>query len=202
MEFGKVNFALVSNRKTANETYYFIAEEGLVIGDIIMVESNSGLVHANFLGYTDELPQGIEPFREIIKKADTYEIEQYWQQVEENLIKSKLGITKNALHSYRTGFKGNTTISKNDAIKKLTRNILLSTENRQKGINRHGAFTFYYGFQIIRVKDGIIIGVSNAKRAIAFKKDWNKYLELNKKLGIKLTEEEQVKYGLIQKEGA
>lgn len=102
-------------------------------------------------------------------------------------------LTKNSYDYYRQNVKGNEFTTYNQARKKLTRNILLSSNKMLCG---DGDTIFFYGNLEIRVNKAnkIILLKNNHSINYIFRVDRDKYNELNELLGIT-----DNKPGLIEK---
>ena len=187
----KVNFDLISTDYNASEDFYFKTYiKNLIVGQQVWVISKGNKVMANFLGYEDT---ECEPYSKIVRRVSKVELEVYKALVEKNLLECPLKITEEALDDYRNNFRGNQRTSKEQASLKLTRNVLMSYK---KHTQRNGVLTFQYGLQLIKVKGHTVIGVEKAVRAKDFTKDWNRYMYLNNTLGIELSHEDKIRFGI------
>lgn len=165
MKIVKVNFNLISNHRKNKKKYFFNTDiEGLEKGDIIVVDSQGKEQYANFLGYYDGQK---EATKSVIRKASMEETNEYWTMVENNLLKYPLYLADDIYNQYRFKFKDNYSTNKEEAVLKLTRNVLLSNNFTEGKIvkNNH---VFNYGTQEITVKGNEIISVRTDKSITEF----------------------------------
>lgn len=165
MKIAKVNFNLISNQNTNKKNYFFNTDiEGLEKGDIVIVDSQGKEQYANFLGYYNGKR---EATKNVIRKATREEDNEYWTMVENNLLKYPLHLADAIYNQYRFKFKDNFSTSKEEAVLKLTRNVLLSNNFTEGRIvkNNH---VFNYGTQEITVKGNEIISVRTDKSNLEF----------------------------------
>lgn len=98
-----------------------------------------------------------------------------------------LEVTDKALEQYRTQVNGNLYITKEQAVKKLTRNVILVSDHAPERITKSGILkkTYSYGNLDITVKLGKIIKIVNHKGQ---QSNWHppkqEYIKLCKQLGI------------------
>jgi hypothetical protein len=100
-----------------------------------------------------------------------------------------LKLTDKVYEQYKLSVKGNTDISKDQAARKLTRNVLLAKELPPKSkIDRLLGIKLYaYGNLHILVRRGKVVNVSNhygGEYHTGWEFDKKKYIELTKQLGI------------------
>lgn len=98
-----------------------------------------------------------------------------------------LRLTDKAYEQYKTTVKGNQNISKDQARKKLTRNVLLADEIELDRKDRLlGKKRFRYGNMTIHLQFGYIVHIENVKGKFirGWIKDFKKYDYLTKELGI------------------
>lgn len=157
----------------------------LITNDRVMLERNGIRFIGLFIGYDfdSDINEDELEFK-MVRRLEDYERKLYKQQVERNLLESKLKLSNKALSVYKSCSKGNNKIWKWKAELKLTRNVLLAREH-DTYYNDRGEFQYMYGSMRIRVKDGVITEIMNHYSIKTdFKKDMKKYRELNKKLKI------------------
>ncbi|MFO1442945.1 hypothetical protein KDN24_06905 [Bacillus sp. Bva_UNVM-123] len=100
-----------------------------------------------------------------------------------------LKLSNAAYHYYRDKVKGNITITKEQAARKLSRNILLAKEVKLKSkLDRLlGKKLFHYGNLHITTQWNKVISIKNhrtGKHYGNWKLDKEKYIKLSKELGI------------------
>ena len=102
-----------------------------------------------------------------------------------------LGITEKALSYYRENVKGNKTITPDQALLKMIRNVSLVKETHPERVKKRLFFTEYaYGNMIIKVnRKKQVFEIVNKSGCFSDQNDWKfpkrRYIELSKELGIK-----------------
>lgn len=92
-----------------------------------------------------------------------------------------LTFNESTLNYYRKSIRGNEDISEDQARRKMTRNMMLAYPYRQESRAKKHPRTFYtYGSLRFIVRDNIVISLINHQKVFkVWKKDWDKYNELN-----------------------
>jgi hypothetical protein len=176
---GQVNFNLISTDNNAGTPFYFNTDiKGLRVGDIVVVWSRGKRQLGTFLGYSDK---EYNAKSKIERKALGSEVRDFWNKVEENLKEKPLTLSNSLFKYYKTHFKGNLNTRKEEAEKKLTRNVILTSITHSKSINNKKLHTFFYGTQMIVVKNNEIVNIKavNKNSKIKFFKNKEKYKQLN-----------------------
>lgn len=175
----QVNFNLISTDINAGTPFYFKTDiTGLRAGDIVVVLSRGKRQLATFLCYSKK---DYTAKSKIERKALGSEVREFWNKVEENLKNKPLTMSDELFEYYRTHFKGNLNTTKEEAEKKLTRNVILTSVTNSKSINNKRLHTFFYGTQMIVVKNNEIVNIKavNKNSKIKFFKNKEKYKQLN-----------------------
>lgn len=102
-----------------------------------------------------------------------------------------LGITEKALSYYRENVKGNKSITPDQALLKMIRNVSLVKETHPERVKKRLFCTEYaYGNMIIKVnRKKQVFEIVNKSGCFSDQNDWkfpkSRYIELSKELGIK-----------------
>ncbi|AMR46887.1 hypothetical protein FVD40_06235 [Bacillus subtilis] len=102
-----------------------------------------------------------------------------------------LGITEKALSYYRENVKGNKTITPDQALLKMIRNVTLVKETHPERVKKRLFYTEYaYGNMTIKVnRKKQVFDIVNKSGCFSDQNDWKfpkrRYIELSKELGIK-----------------
>lgn len=179
----KVNFNLISGEDKGIVYKFRTSNPKLRRGDVIVVDSRGEHQLANFVGY--DRKSDYKPTKEVIRKLPNNYSKEYWNEVEERLLKEPLRLTEQAYIYYCNTFLRNEETSFDDARKKLTRNVILSIgfgKGKPKMINQ--SHVFYYGTMEIRVKGNTIVHIKRNEQAAGFTKNKRKYRYLNEYFGL------------------
>ncbi|RKJ42609.1 hypothetical protein D7X33_35530 [Butyricicoccus sp. 1XD8-22] len=106
----------------------------------------------------------------IIRKADTIDRYDFWQEFERLLLKQHVYITDEAFEVYQTTY-GNQNIDRELAQRKLTRNLLLSHKSNLVYITGSRMISLQYGAMRLYYRDGMIHKITNKHTA---PKGWTK----------------------------
>lgn len=179
----KVNFNLISGEDKGIVYKFRTSNPKLKRGDVIVVDSRGEHQLANFVGY--DRKSKYEPTKDVIDKLTPEQIKQYWDEVENRLLKEPLQLAGQAYTYYCNTFLRNEETSIEDARKKLTRNVILSLgfgKEKPKMLNR--SHVFHYGTMEIRVKGNVITHIKKNEPMKNFKKNKRKYHYLNEHFGL------------------
>lgn len=124
------------------------------------------------------------------KHSKLLETEEEQEEVELQDIKEEdielIKFNEHSLNYYRKHVKGNKNVSEEEANKKITRNMYLSLRYKRDNLTKKNPREWYaYGQLRFMVQNGEVKWIEN--NCVYFPmwyKDWNKYHELSKKLGI------------------
>lgn len=155
MKIAKVTFGLMANGKKSGKRYIFNTDLELEVGEHVVVDSKGKETHAIFVGYYNGK---YKAEKNIIRKATENEIEQYWIDVENKLIKSPLELEEFAYQSYCQRFKDNLHTTLEEARRKLTRNVLMSS-NLKSFKFANNKMTFNYGTMEIVLQGNTVVDV-------------------------------------------
>lgn len=179
----KVNFNLISGKDNGLTYSFRTNNPKLKRGDVIVVDSQGEHQLANFDGY--DRKSEYKPTKDVIEKLTPKQIKQYWNEVEKRLLKEPLQLAEQAYTCYCDTFLKNENTTFEDARKKLTRNVILSSNfNKGKPKMSNRSHVFYYGTMEIRVKGNKIIHIKKNDVAKNFTKNKRKYHYLNEHLGL------------------
>ena len=179
----KVSFELI-NEMDKNITYKFNTEfTELKHGQFVIVSASKGERIGVFVGY-EKVNRGFRPTEDVIRKANRSEIKAYWQQAEDNLLKGNFVITDKVYSEYTSTFVGCENLSKEDATKKIARNIILSStfgKNRKFIVGKYILYT--YGSMRIYAKRNRVLKIEKDS-CKGFKVNKRKRHYLNNVLGV------------------
>lgn len=130
----------------------------------------------------------IDSFKQIFKlttqKRDSEAGVQITKETAENI--ELLTLSENSLDYYRKRVKGNKDISEEQARRKMTRNMILAFQYKKDNeTKKYPRAWFTYGCLRFIVKNSEVTWIVNHQPVFkVWKKDWEKYAELNKKFRI------------------
>ena len=174
----EVTFNLVSGQDKGIVYKFNTENKNLKRGDVIVVDSQGKHQLANFVGYTNNTKY--KPTKSVVRKATLEEIKEYWKKAEEHLLNKSLELSEEAYQYYCNTFLKNESTSLDEAKKKLTRNVILSSnfgKGKPKVFSRR--HLFHYGTMEIRVKGNKIVHIKKNDQAKKFTKNKRKYHYLN-----------------------
>lgn len=179
----EVTFNLISGQDKGVVYGFNTGIKNLKRGDVLIVDSQGKHQLANFVGYNKTTKY--KPLKSVVRRATLEERKVYWKKVEERLLNKPLEISEEAYQYYCNTFLKNENTSFDDTKKKLTRNVILSSnfgKGKPKVFSRRHVFN--YGSMEIRVIGNKIVHIKKNDQTKKFTKNKRKYHYLNDYFGL------------------